>query len=150
MRKDLIVRDTRVGGTEARVLTTRNIAGKLLEIMTGCIGYDNMISRAKLFQKLFGHKEEDTLKDWLRWEFAKKGMHYCRLYTKCFIGSTRIKDQWVYFVAKEYSDAMLYCNTLDRNIKAMEDMKKRAIKSVKEGWFNSKWELPLHTKVIEK
>lgn len=147
MGKNLIVKDTGIGGAESRTLTTRNIAGRLLEIMAQHIGYDLCISRRKLFEKLYGHEEEDTLKDWLRWEFCRRAMHYCRQNTKCFIASSQAKGKYSYFVLKENSDAMLFADVLSTNIKQLEEMKKRAFKSVREKWWDSTWQLPTRKQI---
>ena len=132
-------------------LTTKNMALKLMDIMKIHIGYNNAIGRAELFSEIFKKKEEQTLADWLRWEFTKKAMHLCRVKTKCFISSKREGAEWVYFVIATEEDANYYIDNLNKNINRIRAMQQRAMKSAREQWFNDDWVLPHKTKkMLEK
>lgn len=137
-------------GVQMRALTTKNLAQVLFNVMRDHVGRDSEISRADLFQKLFKKREQDTLQDWLRWEFVKKAMHYCRQRTFCFISSRSKNSTWYYFVVKDHDDAGEYINTINRSIKSMEAMKKRAIKAADEGWHRKEWMLPGSAKLISQ
>lgn len=134
------VSNTRAPTMKANVV--REIAIRLMDIMRNHIGSKKALTREELFQKIFLQEGDiKKLDDWLRWEFVKKAMHYCRLHTKCFIGS-QIKDQkWIYFVVKKEIDVQFYCDNLDKRIKSMNAMKLKAAKAVDEKWHKAKWEL---------
>lgn len=132
-------------------LTTKNIALRLMEIMKNHIGYDNHITRPQLFGEIFLKEEEETLADWLRWEFVKKSMHLCRRKTKCFISSKRNGHNWVYFVVADEDDAGHYVDNLNKNISRIRKMQLRAMKSAREQWYKEDWFLPERVKKqIEK
>lgn len=117
-------------------LTTGNIADKLLKIMKAHIGFENSITRKALFYKLFLKSEdEDSLEDWLRWEFVKKAMHLCRVRTKCFISSCR-DDNFIfrYFVVNSEEDTEHYIKMLENNIRKMRTMQQRCRKAGREKW----------------
>lgn len=133
--KELMLKE-RISRSVKISLTTGNIAEKLLHIMKSHIGYENAISRKALFHKVFGKAEnEDSLEDWLRWEFVKKGMHHCRVRTRCFISSCRTDDfVFKYFVVNSVYDAEHYIKTLDNCIKKMRFMQDRCRKAGIEKW----------------
>ena len=141
MKKSLV--DTsKLRGVQQRALTTRNIAQILLEIMRDHIGTENEIARHQLFKKIFKKNEQDTLGDWVRWEFVKKAMHYCRRNTKCFIASRNEDGTWRYFVVADDYDVAEYVNVLKKNIKSMMSMMKRCQKASKQQWHKEQWALP--------
>ncbi len=84
--------------SQIKLLTTANIAYKLLHIFRRHIGEDRAISHRQLFRAVFGRGEEITLADDLRWEYVKRAMHMCRQRTKCFIGHKCERGVWKYFV----------------------------------------------------
>ena len=120
-------------------LTVTNIGMKLLNIFTNHIGSENAISRAALFRKVFGRAELPSLADEFRWDYVKRAMHLVRQRTKCFIGSMRERSTWKYFVLRTQSDAQHYIDTLERNIKRMRVMQRKATKSVEEKWHRLDW-----------
>lgn len=130
---------TRKDLSEIKLLTSANIAYKLLGIFSNHIGADNAISRGKLFRKIFNRSEEITLADELRWDFVKRAMHLCRQRTKCFIGSRYDGGLWKYFVVESFSDAQYYCNTLEKNISRMRAMQQKAMKAVRQKWYRLDW-----------
>lgn len=139
---DLIpISSTRAPSIKANVV--RQIVIELMDIMKNHIGNKKAITREELFRKIF-LKECDVRKldDWLRWEFVKKAMHYCRLHTKCFIGSQIENSKWIYFIVEKDSDVKFYCDNLNKRIKSMNLMKLKAAKAVDEQWHKTKWELP--------
>lgn len=151
VRKDVIMRKSILTLKDMQRLTTKNMALKLMEIMKDHIGYGNAIGRAELFSELFKKKEEQTLADWLRWEFTKKAMHLCRVKTKCFISSKREGADWVYFVVETEDDADYYVDNLNKNINRIRAMQLRAMKSAREQWYKEDWVLPHKTrKMLEK
>ena len=132
-------------------LTTKNIALKLMDIMKTHISYDNAITRPEMFRQFFQKEEEETLADWLRWEFIKKAMHLCRVKTKCFISSKREGHNQVYFVVETEDDANYYIDNLNKNINRIRAMQQRVMKSVREQWHRSDWILTTRTKkLLEK
>jgi len=120
-------------------LTVTNIGMKLLNIFTDHIGAENAISRAALFRKVFGRAELPSLADEFRWDYVKRAMHLVRQRTKCFIGSMKERSTWKYFVLRTESDAQFYIDTLERNIKRMRVMQRKAMKSVEEKWHRLDW-----------
>lgn len=129
-RKDLV---------QMKLLTTANIAYKLLHIFRNHIGEDRAISHRQLFRKVFGRGEEITLADDLRWDYVRKAMHMCRQRTKCFIGHKYEMGVWKYFVVESFTDAKYFVNTLERNIGRMRAMQQKALKSVRQKWYKIDW-----------
>lgn len=130
---------TRKDLSEIKLLTSANIAFKLLQIFNRHIGEHNSISRRELFKKIFGRSEEISLADELRWDFVKRAMHLCRQRTKCFIGSRYDRGIWKYFVVESFTDAQYYCNTLEKNISRMRAMQQKAMKAVRQKWYAVNW-----------
>jgi len=127
-------------GVGQRSMTTRNIAEAVLVLMQNHIGYDNNISKNDLFYKLFRKELNDNdIKDWLRWEFVKKAMHFCRVYTNCFIGLKSENGTYKYFVLSNENDLSYYNDMLENSIRKMKLMQIRARKSIKEEWYKDKW-----------
>jgi hypothetical protein len=126
-----------IGMPNRSALTTKKLAAAMTDIMTDHIGYNNAISQSNLFERLYGHQQDNGLKDWLLWEFAKRALHYLRIKTKCFVTGTfdRTINQYKYFVLKSDTDAKLYAQMLDRNIARMEYMKRRAQTAVDQKWY---------------
>ena len=79
--------------------------------------------------------------DEYRWEYVKKGMHFLRQRTKCFIASryNPHTQEWYYFVVKSMTDAQHYIDTLNRNIKRMRSMQTRAVQAVEKKWYSENW-----------
>lgn len=123
---------------------TRALANRLLIIMQEHIGRENKLSQEALFRKLF-HTTMDlehSFSHWGWWEFTKKAMHYCRLYTKCFI--VAIKDgrhEYSYCVVKDYRDLQDYEDLLTDSIKSMKKMINKGEKAVEERWYREVWAL---------
>lgn len=130
---------TRRDLAEIKLLTSANIAYKLLNIFQKHIGEHNSISRRELFRKIFGRAEEISLADELRWDFVKRAMHLCRQRTKCFIGSRYDRGIWKYFVIESFIDAQYYCNTLEKNIKRMRVMQQKAMRAIRQKWYKLDW-----------
>lgn len=124
---------------QMKLLTTASISYKLLHIFRRHIGEYNAVSHNELFKKVFGRSEEITLADDLRWDYVKRAMHYCRQRTKCFIGHKFENGVWKYFVVEDFSDAKYYCDTLERNIGRMRAMQQKALKSIRQKWYEIDW-----------
>ena len=138
--KELIKRTlTRGDLAQMKLLTTTNIAYKLLHIFEKHISEYNAISHMQLFKRVFGRTEEITLADDLRWEYVKRAMHLCRQRTKCFIGHKYERGVWKYFVVETFDDARYFVNTLERNIGRMRAMQQKAMRSVREKWHKVDW-----------
>ena len=142
MSMKTIVRQTlpRKQLNEMKRLTKANLGMKMLNIFSKHIGSGNAISRGQLFKQLFGRTEEPSLADELRWDYAKKAMHLLRQRTKCFVGSMRENGVWKYFVIKDNKDAQYYIDILDKNIKRMKVMQKKAKKAVDQKWYSLDWQ----------
>ena len=139
MKQSLI--ENKLTRAQKQYLTVNNLAFVIMKIMQKHMGTENAISRRSLFYKIFKKREEDSLEDWLRWEFVKRAMHRCRQRTKCFIGSLNQKGIWKYFVVVDYADAEHYINILKKNIKRMEFMQQKCLTSVEEKWHSQSWEI---------
>ena len=106
------------------------------------IGFDKAVSKNRLFTELFRSEfRENSLRDWVRWEFIKKGMHYLRQRTHCFVVSACINGQWYYYVPETENDLKYYIKNLDNTVKKIRWMQERAFKSVQEKWYKDKWTL---------
>jgi len=113
------------------------------------IGEENHIYKHDLFKKIFKKECNETdIRDWLRWEFVRRAMHYCRVRTDCFIGSRNHDGFWSYFVLKDRLDASYYCDTLQNAIKKMNQMQVRALASVRQEWYKRQWKLPEQNKKL--
>jgi len=124
-----------------KILRVKSIAFVIAQIFPKHIGENNGISKSKLFKQIFGQEDEGTLADELRWDYTKRAMHFLRQRTKCFISSKydKITNEWYYFVIKNLSDAQCYIDTLNKNIKRMRIMQKRAMTAVEQGWYRENW-----------
>lgn len=129
--------------TNFKFLTTKEIARRVMRIMEGCIGEEYAITQRKFFWRIFNKSyDEANLKDWLRWEFTKKAMNYLRRNTKCFVISCKKDKIYYYFVPTNEDENYYYIDALNKNIKAMNTMKARSRKAIKEQWHNDEWILP--------
>ncbi len=131
-----------------RSLTVKNIALSLMDIFEEHIGGNDSISKSVLFKTLFGHHDNGGLADELRWSYAKKGMHFLRIKTKCFIASECRGGQWFYFVIKTKGDAQSYIDNLENNIKRMRTMQKKAMKAADENWHKINWKVDAENKKL--
>jgi hypothetical protein len=66
-------------------------------------------------------------------------MHFCRVYTRCFIGCWYNGGIYKFFVLADENDLAHYHDILENSIRKMKIMQKRARKSVEEQWFKDKW-----------
>jgi len=139
MKKRQLQTHMEIEGRTQRKNITKIIAKELMKVMKKHIGIDANIGQKQLFKKIFKKPLEDTLNDYLRWDFTKKAMHYCRTHTYCFISSYDGGDQWYYFVVEDKDDAQTYCDVLDKSINSMKKMKKKAYKAAKEKWYKKDW-----------
>jgi len=149
MVKSLINIRYDLSGAQKRQLTTHNIAVVLIDVMRKHIGQNKGITRGELFKKIFLKTEEDSLADWLRWEFVKKAMNYCRKRTLCFITPMRDGREWTYFVVKDEDDADEYCKVIDNTIKNMRKMQRRSQRAAEENWYKQKNWLAAPPEVID-
>ena len=123
-------------------LSIAPIAGVLMQKMANHIGFSRAISKDSLFAQLFRAEfRMNNLRDWVRWEFVKKGMHHLRKYTHCFVVSECRNGQWFYFVPESESDISFYTKMLDNTVKKIRWMQKRAEQAVTNQWYKEKWEL---------
>lgn len=126
-----------------KLFTIKEIARRVMKLMENCIGENLAITQKQLFFRIFRTSyDEANLKDWLRWEFTKKAMNYLRRNTKCFVISCRDGNIFYYFVPKTIDENYYYIENLNKSIKAMNIMKARSRKAIKENWYNKKWILP--------
>lgn len=137
-------------GTQQRGVTTRNIAEILIILFHSHIGQENAISKDALFEKIFMRDYNQTeIKDWLRWEFVKKAMHFCRVYTNCFIGFKRDGAEYSFFVLKSEEDAQHYIKTLDNSIRKMRFMQNKARKYVEKEEYKKGWKIDAKVKLLK-
>lgn len=128
-------------GKEKRMLTTYNIAEAIIRIFEPCVGQRNAISKSALYKKLFNKPFEDSLADFVRWDFTKRAMHLLRQQSNCFVISERREDDWYLFVVSSDAEVQVYVNTLENSIKKMRSMMKRAQQAVDQRWHQKTWVL---------
>lgn len=131
-------------------LTVKNIGLNLMNIFADHIGGSEAINKSKLFKLLFGHFDSGGLADELRWVYAKKGMHFLRQRTKCFIASECRGNKWFYFVIKTKGDARAYIDVLENNIKRMRTMQRKAVRAADENWHKIDWKADAVSKKLLK
>jgi len=123
-------------------LSITPIAGVVMQKMVNHIGFSRAISKDSLFAQLFRTEFRDnSIKDWVRWEFVKKALHHLRKYTHCFVVSECRNGQWFYFVPETGNDISFYTKMLDNTVKKIRWMQKRAEQAVTNQWYKEKWEL---------
>lgn len=121
--------------------TTLISADRLLSIMRNHIGQENKIARNALFTKVY-HVHPDSLKEleaYVLFDIFKRAMHWCRQRTKCFITNKTVNNVVYYFVVKDRSDVACYSALVNRSIKAMRAMERKAFKAVREHWWREDW-----------
>lgn len=131
-----------LSGLEKRRLTVNNIAETLLLTFRNHVGRSDAISRAKLYKHLFKRPYNDTLADFVRWDFVGKALHILRQRSNCFITCELRGTEFYYFVVSTDQEAEIYVNRLENSIKKMRSMQKRAVRSVEERWYEQQWQLP--------
>jgi hypothetical protein len=139
LKKELVETLTEI---QKKRLTATNIARALLIIMKNHIGENKAISRSKLYRTLFCETDMHDLKSDLRWLYVGKAFNYLRKRTKCFCTSGNEGSKYYYFVIQNESDAAVYKNILERNIKAMRVMQRKSLMAVKGKWYKEDWHLP--------
>lgn len=127
--------------TQKSLITTRNVAVKILTIMAKHIGRNNAVSREELFYKLYGQNFKDDMGDYIRWDFAKKAMSYIRKHSKAYIVFDKRGTSYYYFVAKSHGDETFYVDFLNKTIKKLQGAKVRVVKAINEGWYKQSWGL---------
>lgn len=128
------------------LMTTKNIATKILNIMDNHIGYEKAINRQQLFRKVYALDFKGDLGDFVRWEFIKRAMSFIRKHSKAFIVFEKVGTDYIYFVAKDKGDENYYCDFLTKTIKKMEQSKKRVKRAISEKWYQQDWELDTNKK----
>jgi len=137
--KELVIKDKgQLRGKLQRQISVKKIAVEIIKIMKTHIGFNNAISKKDLFKALFKEKYvEDRLDHWMLWQFTKRAMHQLRSRSNCFIGMANFK----YFVLSSDTDANYYISQMDKTIKKMRQMQKKAQKSVDEKWHKQIWSI---------
>ena len=110
----------------------------LLNIMKDHVGEQNKISFLELFKKIYGVDYDGTeLEHWFAKDVLQKATHYCRKATKCQIISqgTNKESRRAYWVASTMSDAMIYKDTLEKQVVAMRNAEKRMEGSIRNRWY---------------
>lgn len=136
--------------TSKTLMTTKNIALKILKIMEHHIGFERGINRQHLFRKVYALDFKGDLGDFVRWEFIKRAMSYIRKHSKAFIVFEKVGTEYIYFVVKDKGDEKYYCDFLTRTIKKMEQSKKRVKRAIEEKWYYQHWELDTNKKKLIK
>lgn len=124
----------------------------LLYIMKDHIGRANSIETSKLFKKIFvthfkmfkngdGVYNPNNHAHWLLWTYTKEAMSKLRKKSYCFIAGAYNHDSYEYefFVVEDMEDAQCYIDLMNKNIKAMQNAKKRVVTAVKNKWCLKDW-----------
>lgn len=121
--------------------TTLIVGDRLLSIMKSHIGQEQGIARNALFKQVYGVSPDSLkeLEEFVLFDIFKKAMHRCRQRTKCFITNKTVNNLVYYFVVKDRSDVACYSALVNRSIKAMRAMERKAFKAVREHWYKADW-----------
>lgn len=123
-------------------ITTRKLAEELIKVFNNCVGLEKAITRDKLFLRLFNKPyNQNNLVDYIRYDFIKKATHYLRTHSNCFVICKNDYTDVKFFVISNEEEANYYINTLNNSIKRMKVMQKKALTSVKQRWYNHKFEI---------
>ena len=109
---------------EEQVITLAEIRKRLIEIFRKHIGLENAINPTEVFMHLYkvNPLNLDIFKRMFWWDIAKRVMRDLRSENELFIINKRTK----LFVLKSQEEADAYKNILDKDIKAMKEMKIKA------------------------
>ena len=121
-------------------MTVNNIMYVVAKIMEKHIGLDKGIAGDELFFEVYNRERKPDYVDDFRWDYVRKAMHKLRQRTKLFIANTRLPSgDFIYFVPSTEEEAEYYIQRLENNIKRMRSMQRKAMKSVREKWYNLNW-----------
>jgi len=141
MNQTLVIQPRKLPKT---IATVNEIAVVLLNVFSNHVSEANSITKEDLFKKLFGRfPKQDDLGDYLRWDFTRKAMHLLRQRSNCFIVNKYLNNSSEFFVAKTEKDAQYYVDRLNKNIKSMKLMQNRCLKSVREKWYDKRFDIML-------
>jgi len=122
---------------EIVILTARELSEKIEIIMKKHIGRKNPITQAEMFEKLFGNPYSySDIQIWFLLDRIKRAMNWLRRTSKCFVISMRTKNNvYCYFVVRDYDDADVYIDYMDKVKKRISFMQERCLKAVKEEFW---------------
>ena len=107
-------------------LTTKNVVDVIFVIFRDHVGRDNAISKNKLYKKVFSKTFNNSLEDFMRYEFLRRALHYCRLRTNCFIVSEWKGNDYFFYVLKNKEEMEHFQHKCREAIKGLEYVSKRA------------------------
>ncbi len=119
--------------------TISELSKRIKEVMVKHIGERKGIEKLELFSKIFGNPDKyNEIQVWWLWDKIRKQMNWLRRTSNCFIASRQaVPGIWKYFVIKCYRDANFYIDNLNRNMKKMKSMQKKAAKYTEDGkWMD--------------
>jgi hypothetical protein len=118
-----------------------SIVRRLIAVFKKHIGIDNKLSQRELFAEVMGFEPKDIshLEGWAIWTMISECLHLLRQRTKCQPISENIHGVRYYWVANSWSDAKIYSDFLDTQIKAMHRAKHRMSRAIEEKWWEQEW-----------
>lgn len=127
-------------------LTSTLLAERIMVLFKDHVGHNKGIERNELFKYLYGEKYKKTIsvnnvtirnyEHLYKADLMRKALHHLRVFSTCFVTSLRNDSgETEYAVVSNAEEAELYCGRLSKNIKRLNEMKKRARQSVREGWY---------------
>lgn len=124
-------------------ITARKVAENIMGEMEDHIGINKSITRRKLFVVVFGVEESKLkpLNQFLLKDLLYQAITYLRKKTNCFIVAHRTPKGWEYFIPTTMAELKTYKRYTAERIKSLQDLEKRAEKSVRERWYEQEWEL---------
>jgi len=122
--------------SDLRVTLPRHMALYISVYLKNAIGRENAISKEDLFKAIFKKKMDESLADWARWEYVKKGMRYLRTKSKCrfFISPIKQNGQIFFYLVNSENDAKPYIDLLQKNVAKIKYMQRKAKKAGMEAW----------------
>lgn len=118
------------------------------------IGKSSGITTSNLFHKLFhdifpvfkndkkyAGFDPNNNKHYLLWLYTREAMWSMRKHTYCFVVNEydEYESEYVWFVAKDITDADQYVNKIDNTIKSLKRAKNNVYRAVKEEWWKKDW-----------
>ena len=137
--------------TQTKSAIIVSLGDSLLDIMEDHIGFENRVGRNEIFKQIYKYDyKQSDIQDWLRWDFIKKAMRFCRSKTNCFIIMIKEGLEYKFFVAKTTREADMFCRHLDKNIAQLKAVQTRVHQSINERWYEQSWDVIAPPKIAKR
>lgn len=135
LRKKLLEKEKK----QIVIISARELSQKILQIMRKYIGRNNLISQTEMFKRLFGSPSNySDLQIWFMLDRMRKAMNWLRKTSYCFVVTKRTQhNTYSYFVVRDYNDAEIYVNHLEKVKGRINFMQKRCLKAVEEQFWKN-------------